>query len=236
MDRDGRRRPSGATIAAGALGAGALGFLLTGSSARARARRREAEPLPPDLAEDEVVEIITRTAEDYKILPQAALLWADLESALHPNAIGDKRWARLNPDKYQRFVVERDEYQDNPWRDDPDRWASYGLFQLLSPYWLLRTSNPSADPRILLDPGLNARLWMRHLFVPLIEKHGDVFTARLMYVCDRPGGCSEAKLNRNVRRLANAAPEWGFDVSCEEIARIAEDAGLGPVTACEGRA
>lgn len=236
MDRDGRKRPSGATIAAGALGAGALGLLLTGSSARARSRRREAAPLPPDLAEDEVVEIITQVAEDHGILPQAALLWADLESALNPNAIGDKKWATRNPDKYRRFVLEREEYQDNPWRDVPERWASYGLFQLLSPFWVLRTSNPSADPRILLDPELNARLWMRHLFVPLIEKHGDVFTARLFEVCDRPGGCSNTKLNRNVRRLAAAAPEWGFDVSCEEIARIAEDAGFGTVTVCEGRA
>ena len=44
--------------------------------------------------------------------------WADGESGLNPDVVGDVEWANLNPDKYRRFVLDAAAYKDNPWRGE----------------------------------------------------------------------------------------------------------------------
>lgn len=93
--------------------------------------------------------------------PMALIRIAERESALHADAVGDRKFGAQVWAKQQ----ERLRRDGNPWADRPERWVgSTGLFQLMSPYYL-RLWDPKADPHRLFDPYVAtvaaARLWNR---------------------------------------------------------------------------
>lgn len=93
--------------------------------------------------------------------PSALIRIAQRESALTPDAWGDKKYG---PGVYQK---KRDDLiaSGNPWADDPSRWGgSFGLYQMM-PAYFLRLWNPKSDPFVLFDPRIATvcagRLWNR---------------------------------------------------------------------------
>lgn len=102
---------------------------------------------------------------------ELAMATARVESNFDPNAEGDKNW-HLNTVRFEREVP-----KNNPFRARPELWHSYGLFQLLAPYYVL----PGEDPRVLLDPEINAKRGVR-ILKRLMHTHlGDPNKVRLHY-------------------------------------------------------
>jgi hypothetical protein len=120
--------------------------------------------------------------------PKVALTFARLESNFKSNVVGDTTWHQRKDSqgrtRWERFVRDNPRYIKSPFRDEKHLWASYGLFQLLSPFELWR-EDPNADPRILLQPEVNTRLAVAKL-KRLQDRFGkDPLKIRLAY-----GGCT----------------------------------------------
>lgn len=84
-------------------------------------------------------------------------------------------WATNRPEIYQKIVLDSEKFKNNAFRNDKNRWHSYGLFQLLAPY----VSLANEDPRLLLDPTINATRGIQKLKNLLAKYNGDVYKARI---------------------------------------------------------
>lgn len=216
-------------LAGSALGLGALSALLF--------RGFGAPGSPPVMrtGPEESEALIRSEANEAGIDPRQALLWADLESGLHSSAVGDSDWPfREGGGTWRRFVVDNAKYEGNPFTRYQSIWVSYGLFQLLSPFWLWRV-DPMEDPRILLDAELNARLGTSVLMKQLLSRHeGDLYLARLSAGCGAPERCSLEKRRQSAIRLARRAPKWGL--SFDEAALLEQAERIGTVAEVTDRA
>jgi hypothetical protein len=127
----------------------------------------------------EIIAIILRAAERYRVPPDVALAFAWCESHFVPTAEGDLGWAgRDGGRRYQRNVLRSLRLKYNPAREDPDCWHSYGLFQLLACFHVGDNEHPSA----LLDPARNADLACKFIRGLLDRTRDDPEAARLLYV------------------------------------------------------
>lgn len=124
-------------------------------------------PRYPVLGLEELAELVRRYRPD---VGERALriyaAWADGESGLNPNVVGDVEWALLHPDLYRANVLESRTYAANPWREERRAWIAFGYFHLLSPGMLataiarglVPASSPPwalADPAVSLPIGLD---------------------------------------------------------------------------------
>lgn len=185
-------------------------------------RRPKAPPPPPVQPRSEIEKIIIDEANRQGVDPRIALLFADLESGLKPATTGDHDWPYREQNgvtMYERFVLQNDTYNNNPWRDDPSVWISYGLFQLLSPHYLYFYDR-NAHPAKLLDPQINSKIAIKRI-KNQIEKFGanDLVKVRLGYgaSCLIPNRCSYETINRIVGRLDKFAGKWGLELGPDPI-------------------
>jgi hypothetical protein len=170
---------------------------------------------------DQAIALIKAEAGSQGVDPKLALVFADLESNFKSNAIGDKTWhARRNSKgvtRWKQFVFDNPRYVRSPFRDEKHLWASYGLFQLLSPFELWR-EDANADPRILLDPKINARLAVAKL-KRLQDRFGtDPLKIRLAYGgCTVTGrACPADTVIRIAIKLQKTAAEHGLDIGTKD--------------------
>lgn len=139
-------------------------------------------PIPrspkPVVDENAIRVIISQAAERHDVPRQVAFAFAWVESRMQPDAEGDLKWhEKRDGTLYERHVRANPKFQFNPWRDTPERWHSYGLFQLLACYHTLAHE----DPRALLVPSTNADRALREISRLLRVTRGDVQAARLAY-------------------------------------------------------
>ena len=122
-------------------------------------------------------DLIVREARAQGVAPRIPVTFAWLESRLNEKAAGDLEWAKKRPEMYEKLVVNNPEFRTNPWRLKPEVWHSYGLFQLLSPYFVKGNENPS----ILYNPARNAALGVAKIKNLLKQHNGDVNKVRLAF-------------------------------------------------------
>lgn len=122
-------------------------------------------------------DLIVRLAHDLGVPPRVPVTFAWLESRFDPKADGDMQWAEKRPEMYRKLVVDNPALKDNPWRLKSEAWHSYGLFQLLAPYFIKGTENPA----ILYDPVKNATLGITKIKNLLKVHKGDVNKVRLAF-------------------------------------------------------
>jgi soluble lytic murein transglycosylase-like protein len=155
-----------------------------------------------------VVEIIVSAARASGVPVHVALAFADLESALHPGAEGDRDWSsRQGGALYRKHVLESVRLRDNPARLIPEAWHSYGLYQLAAAYHALPRENPAE----LLDATINATRGCAFIATLLKRTRADVERARLAYVgCGFDGErCSIVVRDKVKSRLRAALEKWG---------------------------
>lgn len=141
-------------------------------------RKRTKPEKPSSKEREEMQRLIRLEAERQGVPPAVALAFADVESRLDPRAEGDKDWhLRKGGALYQKHVLGSKALEKNPWRNAPELWHSYGLFQLLAPYHV----QPAEDPRALLDPRINILRGVGFIRNLLLRHKGDVSAARLAY-------------------------------------------------------
>ena len=126
--------------------------------------------------EREAMRFLIRSEANFQgVEPLICLAFARVETnnTFDPTLEGDKRW-HLDVERYERCVP-----KDSPFRDQPELWHSYGLFQLLAPFHI-RTYDE--DPRVLLQPLVNAARGVARIG-NLARRHGgDLDKMRLHYV------------------------------------------------------
>lgn len=159
------------------LGGAALAALVL-SSSKAKASSdmgssgnsdRDTKPSPMT---ESVRALIRAEAERQGVPAAIALAFARVESNFNPRAEGDKQW-HLNTKRYNEVVP-----RDSPYFDQPELWHSYGLYQLLAPYFV----EYNEDPRILLSPEINAQRGIKRIFNLYRLKGGDLDQVRIAYV------------------------------------------------------
>lgn len=164
----------------------ALALLATSRGASRTMQPPSTPPPPPsssstgpqDPKHAKIRAMILRTAVRYGVDPHAALTFAWLESRFNPNAAGDLDWAtRRGGELYRKNVLDAPHLRENPARNDPKAWHSYGLFQLLAPYHV----QPTEHPDVLRNPIVNASRGVLYLRKLLQQTGGDVDRARLLY-------------------------------------------------------
>jgi hypothetical protein len=162
-----------------------------------RPRRAGARPPP------EIRALIEHQAIAQGVLPEIALVFAELESDFNPNAYGDRDWAFTHPGEW---LATQQRLPDNPAINDPSAWGSYGLFGLLAAYHV----QPREHPHVLWDPEWNAQRGVAAVKHALNRAAGDVRGARLLYVgCGLDGSrCSLKYRQRTEALLRNAARRW----------------------------
>jgi hypothetical protein len=181
-------------------------FLLSSSSSR---KGPAVHPTKPkhNATEAAMVALIRRIAFERGVPEHVALAFAELESGFKPDAEGDLDWpTRRGGELYKRHVLDAARFDENPARDDPSAWHSYGLFGLLAPYWV----GAHEHPRALLEPERNATLGVGYIG-KLLRRHGfDPYAARLAYVgCGADGSLCSADYVQAVRtRLERAMQKW----------------------------
>lgn len=147
-------------------------------------------------------------AADFHAVPHAvALAFADVESGFNPRADGDIGWAEKNGGRnYQRVLADA-RLANNPARDNPAAWHSYGLYQLLALYHV----GPSEDPSVLYEPSINANRGCKFIGQLLQKTNGNVEAARLAYVgCGADGRhCSADQVAQVRNRIRVAVARWG---------------------------
>jgi hypothetical protein len=167
---------------------------------------------------DRIHTLIRSEAAKQGVDPKLALTFADIESKFKSNAIGDTSWyAKLNSKgvtRWDEYVGGDKRYAENPFRNQKHLWASYGLFQLLAPFELWR-EDANADPRILLDPAINARLGIAKI-KRLQDKHGDdPLKIRLAYVGCAYKGCGVSTVLSVSTKFASKAREHGLNIGTD---------------------
>lgn len=143
-----------------------LGLLALGSTKRGEAM---IKPVKPDFVRNR--QIVRAEAMRQGVPVEIAMATARIESNFDQTREGDLNW-HLNRARFERFVPET-----SPFRGTPELWHSYGLFQLLAPYHV----KGDEDPRILLDPQINAQRGVATLRRLLLVHHGDPGLVRLHY-------------------------------------------------------
>ncbi len=122
--------------------------------------------------------VIINEARKKGVPPRVALAFAWLESRFNPKAEGDLQWYQWNDgERYKKYVLANPKLAKNPWRNVPQVWHSYGLFQLLAPYFVQATENPT----VLFDPGINTSRAMTKIANSLKAANGDPSQARILY-------------------------------------------------------
>ncbi len=140
--------------------------------------------------------------------PAVALLFADLESGFK-NVTGDSWWpAKKLPDgrtNWEVYVRDNPAFTNNPYRDVPPLWISYGPFQLLSPFSL---PDPKADPRLLFELAVNIRLGVAKIKQLSKLYGGNLVKMRLAYVCGSATGCSSKRTAEITAQLKAKASKY----------------------------
>lgn len=156
--------------------AAALGLLFALTTTRTGERMRSKPP--SDNLEGLMRAIIARAAQTHGVPIHVAHAYAWLESRFDSKAEGDLAWATWDHGaRYRKYVLEARKFAHNPYRLMPELWHSYGLFQLLAPHFI----GPQEDPRVLLDPEINADRGCKYIATCLRKARGDVRLARLYY-------------------------------------------------------
>ncbi len=163
---------------------------------------------PRRLTREDVLTLITREAAAVGLDPRVAVAFAELESGLNTNAMGDAGWAEKNQgDNYRRHVLQNPRLASNPWRNVPNLWRSYGLFQLLAPFHV----QGNEHPHVLLDPLLNTQRGVRAVRAVLEQSGGNLYEARRRYVGCGPGtACNADVLGRIDAAWAQSLQRWGL--------------------------
>lgn len=165
-------------------------------------------PVVPHAAESpSIADIIAQHARAAGINPRLAMAFADLESGINPGALHDQDWAtRDGCANYRKHVLGNAKFNQNPGRGEPAAWMGYGLFGLMSPFFL----GALEHPRVLLDPNINAMRGTGLIAQHLRSSGGNVRDARLRYVgCYPAERCSPTKVAQIDRRLQDALRKWG---------------------------
>lgn len=156
---------------------------------------------------DSAMRLVIEAARAAKVPVHVALAFADLESSFNSRAEGDLDWAtRNNGALYRKHVLGNHRLVNNPARNDPAAWHSYGLFQLAAAFHV----KPNEHPHELLDAHLNAQRGVAFIAKLLEQNQGDVVRARLAYVGCLPDGsrCSPAQVELYTTRLQRALAKW----------------------------
>lgn len=119
--------------------------------------------------------LIAPIAKKYGVPLRVALAFAWLESRFNPKAEGDLEWYKGA--NFKSAVTNNKKFAKNPYRTIPEVWHSYGLFQLLSPYY----TNANESPKVLLEPTVNTDRAMKKIALSLKTAKGDVRQARIIY-------------------------------------------------------
>lgn len=122
-------------------------------------------------------DLIVREAHAQGVPARVPVTFAWLESRFNERAAGDLQWALKRPALYKKLVVDNPDLKTNPWRLMPEKWHSYGLFQLLSPYFIKGDENPES----LFDPARNAYLGVAKIKNLLKVHKGDINKVRLAF-------------------------------------------------------
>jgi hypothetical protein len=157
-----------------------------------------AKPAASSAKRAQVEQIIRAAAALHKVPAQVALAFAQVESALNPKAEGDLKWHEFdNGARYRALVLNNAKFATNPHRLTPQLWHSYGLFQLLAPYHC----GPNEDPRVLLDPTVNADRGCKTIARLLKQTNGDIAAARLLYTgASRAADAKKAQIVASISR------------------------------------
>lgn len=171
------------------LALAALGVVVAAASSRKK------RPPPPEL-----VQLIRREAALAGVPLQVALAFARVETNFDVRAEGDLDWPKKKPAAYRMLVTEG--RPDNPYRDQPGLWHSYGLYQLHAAHHV----KGRESPRVLLDTQVNISRAMATIARLLKVAGGDPVEARLRYVgCGENGANCADSVRRRVREKLEAA-------------------------------
>lgn len=151
---------------------------------------------------DAAIKLIREEAAKQGLPASIALAFAEAESGFDPLAEGDKQWPDKQPELYRKLVLEDPRRAANPARTQRELWHSYGLFQLLAPYH----ARPKEDPRVLLEPRLNAQRGIAFIKSLLAKHRDDLVEARLAYAGAL--NVSRAEQNRVLERFAKIYQRW----------------------------
>jgi len=133
---------------------------------------------PMDARYEPIRKVILAAAKKYGVPPRVALAFAWIESRFDTKAAGDKQWAEWDDGaRYKKNVLENPALAKNPYRNTPAVWHSYGLFQLLAPYFV----TGSESPNILYLPEINADRGVKKIANSLKATKGNVQEARILY-------------------------------------------------------
>lgn len=146
----------------------ALGLLSLSGGARKKEPIDMVRPPKPDFVR--MRQIIRAEAIRQGVPVEVALATARLESNFDSSAAGDLNWHK-NAARFANVPA------SSPYRNQPELWHSYGLFQLLAPYHV----RGDEDPRVLFDPQVNAERGIGFLRRLLLAHHGDLNKVRLYY-------------------------------------------------------
>lgn len=173
-------------------------------------KRSTVQPSKPKADDAAIVRTIREAADRHGVPRQVALAFAYLESRLNPAAQGDLEWhEKRGGSLYQSLVRDAAKFEQNPARNDPEAWHSYGLFQLLAPYHV----KPLEHPRVLLNPAVNADRGCAEIRRLLTRARGDVRSARLAYVGCGFGGtlCAALVVDGYTKKLAEALERYASE-------------------------
>lgn len=185
----------------------AIGAILIANEVRKK-RRSTVTPI------GDIQKIIVAESQKQGLDPAIAILFAELETNSR-NITGDPKWPyRKTGDgrtNWEKYVRDEKRYNGNQFREDASLWISYGPFQLLSPH-ILYQYKANADPRILSDVKLNAKLAVAKI-IRLREKYkGNIANMRIAYVCGSAEGCGQTRRNEILASLRSQAPRFGIFV------------------------
>jgi len=180
-----------------------LGLLfLAVSMSDDKEQRRETAKKPKrgNVADEKIRAIIRDAARRNGVPEPVALATAWIESGFNPYEEGDLGWHQ-NAERFESVVP-----QGHPHRWDRKAWHSYGLFQLLAPYFVRMQEHP-AD---LLSPELNADRGTKYL-ARLMKRHsGDLDEVRLAYV-GLPVDRRDALAERVLTKWHKVLRKFGYD-------------------------
>lgn len=149
------------------------------------AKRAYDDPGLVRLPRDEAISLVQDVAIRADFDPRWALAWADLESGFKTDSIHDTDWPHRRCGRgsgcYEEEVLANPAYEHNPFLYERDLWVGYGLYALLSPYWLDKAIKAGLvsmtdPPYVLADPIVNVHLGVGML-KDLYARTGGDFTA-----------------------------------------------------------
>jgi soluble lytic murein transglycosylase-like protein len=186
------------------LGLGLAGWLIYELTRSSSSDDDKKEPDMPSTNREEAIALIRAKARAAGVPEHIALAFADVESNFNPRAEGDRKWhERKDGELYRKNVRDNPRLKENPARLDPPAWHSYGLFQLLAPYFV----EPAEHPRVLLDPEVNATRAMKVLKRLHEAYAGDTDKMRIHYAAGSLHVSDEVR-NQVLSRFQPALEKW----------------------------